>query len=209
MLMVVLNKYLVDVYEVGYDYDYVYDSGGNIVFGFWFYLMIDCVLFVSVFVIYVVLVYYIVGGFSGKDIFELFYVLVEIVILLVFSCIYGLVMFFVYKGVKGQVIVWFGVIFLFGVVFIGMEINEFYYLIVEGFGLSCSVFLLFFFILVGMYGLYVSVGLLWMLVLMVQIWICGFIVQNNIWMMCLSLFWYFFDIVWICVFIVVYLMGVL
>lgn len=61
---------------------------------------------------------------------------------------------------------WLGIMLLLGVVFVGMEINEFYYLIVEGVGLSCSVFLLLFFLLVGMYGLYVVSGMLWIIVLM-------------------------------------------
>ncbi|MCF3997528.1 cytochrome o ubiquinol oxidase subunit III, partial [Pseudomonas aeruginosa] len=51
--------------------------------------------------------------------------------------------------------------------------------------------------------------LLWMLVLMAQIWTRGLTAQNNTRMMCLSLFWHFLDIVWICVFTVVYLMGAL
>ncbi|HCW0569183.1 TPA: cytochrome c oxidase subunit 3, partial [Pseudomonas aeruginosa] len=66
-----------------------------------------------------------------------------------------------------------------------------------------------FFTLVGMHGLHVSAGLLWMLVLMAQIWTRGLTAQNNTRMMCLSLFWHFLDIVWICVFTVVYLMGAL
>ena len=52
-------------------------------------------------------------------------------------------------------------------------------------------------------------SLLWMLVLMAQIWTRGLTAQNNTRMMCLSLFWHFLDIVWICVFTVVYLMGAL
>lgn len=78
-----------------YDYEY-YDIGGNIVFGFWFYFMIDCLLFVLFFVIYVVLFMNIVGGVLGKDIFEFDFVVVEIVVLLFSSIIFGFVMIFVY-----------------------------------------------------------------------------------------------------------------
>ena len=107
------------------------------------------------------------------------------------------------KGAKGQAIAWLGVTFLLGAAFIGMEINEFHHLIAEGFGPSRSAFLSSFFTLVGMHGLHVSAGLLWMLVLMAQIWTRGLTAQNNTRMMCLSLFWHFLDIVWICVFTVV------
>ncbi|OVZ67494.1 cytochrome o ubiquinol oxidase subunit III [Pseudomonas aeruginosa] len=209
MSTAVLNKHLADAHEVGHDHDHAHDSGGNTVFGFWLYLMTDCVLFASVFATYAVLVHHTAGGPSGKDIFELPHVLVETAILLVSSCTYGLAMLSAHKGAKGQAIAWLGVTFLLGAAFIGMEINEFHHLIAEGFGPSRSAFLSSFFTLVGMHGLHVSAGLLWMLVLMAQIWTRGLTAQNNTRMMCLSLFWHFLDIVWICVFTVVYLMGAL
>ena len=206
MSTAVLNKHLADAHEVGHDHDHAHDSGGNTVFGFWLYLMTDCVLFASV--------RHLRGAGSPhrrpqrQDIFELPYVLVETAILLVSSCTYGLAMLCA-QGRQGQAIAWLGVTFLLGAAFIGMEINEFHHLIAEGFGPSRSAFLSSFFTLVGMHGLHVSAGLLWMLVLMAQIWTRGLTAQNNTRMMCLSLFWHFLDIVWICVFTVVYLMGAL
>lgn len=101
MSTAVLNKYLADAHEAGHDQDHVHDSGSNTVFGFWFYLTTDCMLFASVFATCMMLVYHTAGGPSGKDIFELPYVLVEIVILLVSSYTYGLAMLSAYKGAKG------------------------------------------------------------------------------------------------------------
>ncbi|MEB3893332.1 cytochrome o ubiquinol oxidase subunit III, partial [Pseudomonas aeruginosa] len=57
MSTAVLNKHLADAHEVGHDHDHAHDSGGNTVFGFWLYLMTDCVLFASVFATYAVLVH--------------------------------------------------------------------------------------------------------------------------------------------------------
>ncbi|CAL5245363.1 hypothetical protein PASLES2_20845 [Pseudomonas aeruginosa] len=85
---------------MGHDHDHAHDSGGNTVFGFWLYLMTDCVLFASVFATYAVLVHHTAGGPSGKDIFELPYVLVETAILLVSSCTYGLAMLSAHKGAR-------------------------------------------------------------------------------------------------------------
>ena len=48
-----------------------HDAGGNAVFGFWIYLMNDCILFATLFATYVVLSGSVAGGPSGKDIFEL------------------------------------------------------------------------------------------------------------------------------------------
>jgi cytochrome o ubiquinol oxidase subunit 3 len=106
-----------------------------------------------------------------------------------------------------KVLLWLGITALFGLGFIGMEINEFHHLIEEGNGPGRSAFLSAFFSLVGTHGIHVSSGLLWLFVLMWQVGKKGVTDTNRTRLMCLSLFWHFLDIVWICVFTVVYLMG--
>lgn len=184
-----------------------HDAGSNAVFGFWIYLMSDCVLFATLFATYAVLSGSVAGGPSGKDIFELPYVLVETFCLLISSFTYGMAMLAMNKGNQSAVMKWLAVTFLFGLAFIGMEVNEFSHLIGEGFGPDRSAFLSAFFTLVGTHGLHVTSGLIWMAVLMVQIVKNGLTAKNGTRLMCLSLFWHFLDIVWICVFTVVYLMG--
>ncbi|WP_320150870.1 cytochrome o ubiquinol oxidase subunit III [uncultured Tolumonas sp.] len=191
------------------EHEHHHDAGANAVFGFWIYLMSDCILFASIFATYAVLSTSIAGGPSGKDIFELPYVLVETFCLLISSFTYGMAMLAMNKGNQSSVMKWLGVTFLFGLAFIGMEINEFAHLIHEGYGPDRSAFLSAFFTLVGTHGLHVTSGLIWMAVLMVQIVKNGLTAKNGTRLMCLSLFWHFLDIVWICVFTVVYLMGVM
>ena len=58
-----------------------------------------------------------------------------------------------------------------------------------------------------MHGLHVTAGLVWMVVMMLQVSKRGLTDRTNTRLMCLSLFWHFLDIVWICVFTIVYLMG--
>ena len=99
--------------------------------------------------------------------------------------------------------------FLLGLGFIVMEVNEFHLLISEGFGPQRSGFLSGFFALVGTHGLHVTSGLIWMAVLMVQLVQKGLTPKMGTRLMCLGLFWHFLDIIWICVFTVVYLMGVM
>ena len=55
----------------------------------------------------------------------------------------------------------------------------------------------------------ITFGLIWMVVLMLQIRQKGLTEKNGTRLLCLSLFWHFLDIIWICVFTVVYLMGVM
>ncbi|VVN71738.1 cytochrome o ubiquinol oxidase subunit III [Pseudomonas fluorescens] len=190
----------------GHD-DHHHDSGEMTIFGFWLYLMTDCILFASIFAVYAVLVNNVAGGPSGHDIFELPYVLGETALLLFSSITYGFAMLALFKGKKNQVLGWLGMTFLFGAGFIGMEINEFHVLIAEGYGPSRSGFLSGFFTLVGTHGLHVTSGLIWMAIMMYQVQKNGLTATNKTRLSCLSLFWHFLDVVWICVFTVVYLMG--
>lgn len=191
------------------EHEHHHDAEGTKIFGFWIYLMTDCILFATIFATYAVLSTSFAGGPTGKDIFELDYVLGETFLLLFSSITYGMAMIAQHKGDKSGVLKWLAVTFLFGLGFIVMEINEFHHLIHEGYGPDRSGFLSAFFTLVGTHGLHVTCGLIWMAVLMAQISSKGLTTTNNTRLMCLSLFWHFLDIVWICVFTVVYLMGVL
>ncbi|MHA6197233.1 cytochrome o ubiquinol oxidase subunit III [Pseudomonas wadenswilerensis] len=195
-------------HDHGHD-DHHHDSSEMTVFGFWLYLMTDCILFASIFATYAVLSGNFAGGPSGHDIFELNYVLVETALLLFSSITFGFAMLQMYKGNKGGVLAWLAVTWLLGAGFIGMEVNEFHLLISEGFGPSRSGFLSGFFALVGTHGLHVTAGLIWMAIMMYQINKDGITTTHKTRMSCLSLFWHFLDVVWICVFTVVYLMGVL
>ncbi|MBU5412570.1 cytochrome o ubiquinol oxidase subunit III [Serratia ureilytica] len=186
-----------------------HDAGETKVFGFWIYLMSDCILFASLFATYAVLVNGTAGGPSGKDIFELKFVLVETFLLLFSSITYGMAMIAMNKGKVGGVNTWLFLTFLFGLGFVAMEIYEFHHLIAEGFGPDRSAFLSSFFALVGTHGLHVTSGLIWIIVLMIQVSKFGLTATNKTRLMCLSLFWHFLDVVWICVFTVVYLLGVM
>lgn len=186
-----------------------HDSGRTVQLGFWLYLMTDCLLFATVFATYAVLYPNVDGGPSGKDIFELKFVLVETFALLLSSITYGFAMVSAHAKKPAGVQFWLVITFILGAVFIGMELYEFHHLIAEGFGPSRSAFLSGFFALVGMHGLHVTVGLLWMIATMIEVGRCGLTGRSMTRLSCLSLFWHFLDIVWICVFTVVYLMGAL
>jgi cytochrome o ubiquinol oxidase subunit 3 len=108
---------------------------------------------------------------------------------------------------KALTLTWLGITFAFGATFIGMEIYEFHHLIVNGNGPGESAFLSAFFALVGLHGAHVSAGLIWMTIMIIEIVRRGLGTQTVTRLSCLSLFWHFLDIVWICVFTVVYLMG--
>ncbi|CFU85254.1 cytochrome o ubiquinol oxidase subunit III [Yersinia pseudotuberculosis] len=184
-----------------------HDAGATKVFGFWVYLMSDCILFATLFATYAVLVNGTAGGPSGKELFDLNFVLVETFLLLFSSITYGVAMLGMSKGSVKQVNTWLGFTFLFGLGFIAMELYEFHKLIEEGYGLARSGFLSAYFALVGTHGLHVTAGLAWIIIMMIQVARRGLNSTNRTRLMCLSLFWHFLDVVWICVFTVVYLLG--
>ncbi|WP_159822342.1 cytochrome o ubiquinol oxidase subunit III [Colwellia sp. 20A7] len=184
-----------------------HDTSGDTVFGFWLYLMTDCLLFASFFATYAVLFMNTAGGVSGKDIFELDFVAIETAALLVSSITFGFAMIAAHSQKKALTLVFLAITFCLGAVFIGMEIYEFQHLIAHGNGPQQSAFLSSFFALVGLHGLHVTAGLIWMTIMMIEVARRGLGKATVTRLSCLSLFWHFLDIVWICVFTVVYLMG--
>lgn len=186
-----------------------HDTTGLKMYGFWIYLMSDLIIFGSLFATYAVIHNGTAGGPTSKDLFELDFVLVETFLLLFSSFTYGMAVLAMHKERVKQVMGWLIVTFLFGAGFVGMEIYEFHHLIEEGFGPDRSGFLSSFFALVGTHGLHVSFGLLWMAIMIIQLGLKGITDKTKPRVLCLSLFWHFLDIVWICVFTFVYLMGVL
>ncbi|MFC3901745.1 cytochrome bo3 quinol oxidase subunit 3 [Acinetobacter marinus] len=195
-----------------HDGHHEHDDTPLTVFGFWTYLMSDLILFGTLFIAFAVLSSHVPPGTpSAKDLFgeSIGFVLMETMALLISSVTFGFAVLARHKNDVGGVLKWLVITFLFGASFIGMELYEFHHLVHSGHGPSTSAFLSAFFTLVGTHGIHVTSGLVWMLVLMYQIKKNGLTLPNTRRLACLSLFWHFLDIVWICVFSLVYLGGVL
>ena len=178
-------------------------------FGFWIYLMSDLVLFSTIFATFAVIGHNYAGGPSGKDLFDLPYTFVETMFLLFSSVTYGMAVLAMYNGKKGPVLKWLTITFLLGLGFIFMETHEFHGMILDGNGPQRSGFLSAFFTLVGTHGAHVTFGLIWMAVMIGQVVVKGLTTTVRGRLLRLSMFWHFLDIVWIGVFTVVYLRGIL
>lgn len=179
------------------------------IFGFWIYLMTDCILFATLFATYAVLRNNTYGGPSGRELFSLPFALSETLILLTSSFTCGLAMLAAHHKDRKKVLVWIGVSFLLGIAFLTMELKEFTHLVLQGNSWQRSGFLSAFFTLVGTHGLHITAGLLWMIVVVAQLLSKGIIAITFKRLICLSMFWHFLDVVWIFIFTIVYLMGVL
>lgn len=177
------------------------------VFGFWVYLMTDCVLFASLFAVYAVLHRNTFGGPSGHELFNLPYVLIETFALLTSSFTCGLAMLAAQRNAKREVLLWLGVTFLLGLTFLGLELSEFHKMVLEGNSWRRSGFLSSYFTLVGTHGAHITFGLIWMSVMGIYTWKKGLTDSIRKRLTLLSLFWHFLDVIWIFIFTIVYLYG--
>ncbi|HET9721414.1 MAG TPA: cytochrome o ubiquinol oxidase subunit III [Candidatus Saccharimonadales bacterium] len=179
------------------------------IFGFWVYLMTDCVLFASLFATFAVLRNSFFGGPSGESLFNLNFVLEETLILLTSSFTAGLGILAARQGNKRRTLILFAITFLLGLSFLGLELSEFHRLAAEGNSWRRSAFLSAFFTLVGTHGAHITGGLIWMAVMMRQVWRRGLTAASVKRLTMLSMFWHFLDIIWIFIFTIVYLWGVI
>ncbi len=180
-------------------------SNDRAMFGFWVYLMTDLLMFAILFAVYAVLGGNTLGGPTGRDLFSLPLVLAETLILLTSSFTVGIGMIAARMGNKKQVFGWFGVTFILGLSFLGLELWEFTEFIHEGHTISTNAFFSSFFALVGTHGLHIFSGLLWMAITLAYMHKRGLNERMVRKLSLLSLFWHFLDLVWIFIFTFVYL----
>jgi cytochrome o ubiquinol oxidase subunit 3 len=180
-----------------------------VAYGFWIFLLSDIVMFAALFAAYAVLVHATAGGPTGAQLFNQVSVAVETGCLLLSSYTCGLMSLQV--GARRRSAVYLGALatFVLGAAFVGMETREFANMIAQGATPQRSAFLSAFFALVGCHGLHVTAGLIWLAVMMAQVAIKGFRASVQRRLQCFSLFWHALDIIWVGLFTVVYLMGVI
>ncbi|MFD2615398.1 cytochrome o ubiquinol oxidase subunit III [Paenibacillus gansuensis] len=194
--------------ENGHGHDGHHDQEELRQFGFWIFLMTDVILFSVLFATYLVLNGSTNGG-PGTELFEINGIIVSTFVLLTSSFTSGLAVLAMNQGKKQALIGWLLVTALLGAVFIGLEATEFIHLVHEGATMGTSAFWSAFFTLVGTHGLHVSIGLVWMAAIMLQLKKYGINPVTKRKVNIVSLYWHFLDVVWIFVFTIVYLMGVM
>ncbi|MCT6841739.1 MAG: cytochrome o ubiquinol oxidase subunit III [Commensalibacter sp.] len=176
-------------------------------FGFWMYLMSDCIVFGCLFTSYAVLRNQFAGGPTSKEMFELGRVAIETALLLTSSLTFGFAMIQARRNSNNGTLLWMVVSAILGLGFLVLEVQEFIAFVQHGASPTVSAYWSAFFTLVGTHGLHVTLGLIWMTVLMIQLVTKGLNKTMMPRLACMSLFWHFLDIVWICVFSFVYLLS--
>lgn len=178
-------------------------------FGFWLYLMSDAILFGLLFATFVVMAQNTAGGPSGSDLFSLSNLSIETALLLTSTLTIALGHQATVQKMTQTAILWIVLTCVLGGSFVLLEVTELFGMIQKGAGPERSGFLSAFFTLVGTHGLHVTAGILWALTMIVQLIFKGPTQAVTSRLLRLTLFWHFLDIVWIGVFSVVYLPGVM
>ncbi len=178
------------------------------VLGFWLYLMSDLILFAALFATYAVLRGNYAGGPDQAELFDLSRVFGETMLLLASSVTMGFAMLSGHAGRRNQLLWWLAVTFALGAAFVILEVIEFHGMVAAGAGPDRSGFLSAYFTLVATHGGHVTVGLIWLAVMAAQVATRGLSVPVRSRLLRASMFWHFLDLVWIGIFTLVYLMGV-
>lgn len=189
--------------------EHEHPEGASTMLGFWIYIMSDTLIFAMLFASFAVLGHNYAGGPRPTDVFELPLLAVNTAMLLCSSITYGFAVLSMQENQKSATLGWLLVTALFGMAFVGIEVHEFTGMFAEGATPERSAFLSAFFTLVGTHGTHVTIGIIWMFTLMAQVARRGLDATNRRRLMCLSMFWHFLDVVWIGVFTVVYLLGMI
>jgi len=187
--------------------EYSTEDGRLKIFGFWIFLGAEVILFSSLFASYMVYLHRTAGGPTPNDLYDVKEFMIETFLLLTSSFTCGLAIHEMRRNNKTGVIIWFIITLLLGLGFVGMEIHEFVDYVGEGAKLTTSAFLTSFFTLVGTHGCHVSLGILWITGILIQTARHGLNAVTARKLFIVGLYWHFLDVVWVFIFTVVYLTG--
>lgn len=178
--------------------------------GFWLFLGGETVLFATLFATYLALKDKVPSAEHAlaKDLFEMPLVFLMTMILLTSSLTSVYAMHHMKNFDFKKMQLWIGLTVLLGFTFLGLEIYEFNHYVHEfGHSFTSSAFGSSFYTLVGFHGAHVAFGLAWFIALMVRNSKRGLDLYTAPKFYVASLYWHFIDVVWVFIFTVVYLMG--
>lgn len=184
-------------------------EGQNKFLGFWLFLGGETVLFATLFGTFIALRDHVNGGPSSADLFKMSTVFLSTIILLTSSLTSVFAVLAMKDNRLKKMQLWFGVTVLLGLAFLGLEIMEFHEYVGEGLLYSKSAFSSAFYTLVGFHGGHVLFGVLWISTLVISSMKKGITTVTAPKYYIASLYWHFIDVVWVFIFTVVYLMGLM
>lgn len=183
-------------------------EGKNKFVGFWLFLGGETVLFASLFGTYLALKNSTNGGPTSQEMFQMPLVFIMTMLLLTSSLTSVYAMYHMKNFNFKKMQFWLVITVLLGAAFLSFEIYEFTHYTHEfKHTMQSSAFGSAFYALVGTHGLHVLFGLLWISTLVIRNAKRGLNLYNAPKFYVASIYWHFIDVVWVFIFTVVYLMG--
>ncbi len=176
-------------------------------FGFWLYIMTDCMMFAALFATYIVLRNNTFGGPGITLISNLHDVLARSLVLLVMVLFSGFSMVAMRNKSVGGTQLWLVVSSLIGLVFLAMQYHEFDCVFKMGYNWQSNAFMSSYFTTLGLFCIHICVVLLWSLILLIQLSMQKLSSMMQTRVICLNMFVNFLSIIWVFIFSIVYLMG--
>lgn len=167
----------------------------------------ETVLFASLFATYLALRNSTHTGPKAEELFDITLVFIATMILLTSSLTSVYAMYHMKNFNYKKMQLWMWITWLLGFAFLLLEIYEFKHYVHEGHTFTSSAFGSAFYALVGTHGAHVTFGLLWIGSLLIRNSKRGLSLYNAPKFYVASLYWHFIDVVWVFIFTVVYLMG--
>jgi cytochrome aa3-600 menaquinol oxidase subunit 3 len=167
------------------------------ILGFWIFLGAEIMLFATLFASYLV----------PAQLFEVKTLLIQTLLLLTSSFTCGIAIHEMRKHNQKAMLGWFIFTLLLGAGFLFFEIEEFIMYVGEGATIQSSAFLSGFFVLLGTHGAHVTGGIIWATCVIIQILKRGLTPVTARKVFIISLYWHFLDLVWVFIYTLVYLNG--
>lgn len=172
--------------------------------GFFIYLGVEAVMFATLFVTYIIFTPAVKDP-HPSDVFE-----VKSLVLSSFFLLSSSVTLIVAErgnrnGHFKKLLIGLGITLVFALVFLGLEVSEFYGYVQDGYTISTNTFLSAFYVLVGLHAAHVLFGAGWMIVLFIQL---RWQIPKSLFsekLKVFSYYWHFVDIIWMFIIVLVYL----
>jgi len=186
-------------------------EGQNKFVGFWIFLAGETALFASLFATYLALKDSVPSDdhMLASDLFHLPLAFVMTMLLLTSSLTSVYAVYHMRNNNFQKMQLWLGITVLLGASFLALEIYEFVEYTGLGHTFRSSAFGSAFYFLIGTHGFHVIVGLIWATLLILRNAKRGLSVYTAAKVNTFSLYWHFIDVVWVFIFTIVYLLGVL
>lgn len=189
-----------------------HDHAETLAFGFWVFLMSDLIIFGLMFATYITMAnpMGMAGGPGPKEAFDLTSVFAQTMLLLVSSITFGMATLAMrHEHGRGKVALWLGITLGLGLAFLSFEMSDFIHMYEIGAVPQRSGYLSAFFGLVPLHGFHVFSGCIWIIIMLIQMRMFDMAPVVKTRLVRLGLFWHFLDLIWVAIFSIVYLGGLL